>query len=309
MLRNKCDLDSLTVFLRRNPVFMSDVMHLVNMDNDPDGGSKIQDYFDNLDPGAVFEPRFPLHEGYKKYQSIIEKTIQDDKEYAPEALASNQGYLDQGRLIGDYGKSAPAYDDVLQTYWPYGRKETVECLDLGARDKLLEVGIGTGMNLQFYPAGCEITGIDLCENMLKQAEVKLRPGSREVELKLMDSADMGFADNTFDKVLSFWALCSMQSPLSTLHEMARVAKPGARIVILEVMLSPLEEVAILQRLFRPVNRLLDHVYIEGFPVSAVPFDCGLDMLAMLGETTIKPVHTEYFTSTKWVGLVIGENAK
>jgi phosphatidylethanolamine/phosphatidyl-N-methylethanolamine N-methyltransferase len=286
---------------------MSDIMHLLNLDSDPDGHGKIRDYFENLDPDAAFQPRFPLHDGYKKYQPIIEKTIQDEKEYMPESVNSKQGYLNQDRLIADYARSAVEYDSILQTYWPYGRKETVECLELKPGDKLLEVGIGTGMNLEYYPAGCEITGIDLCEKMLEVAKGKVGKGDKKVELRLMDSAQMDFPDDSFNKVLCFWALCSMKSPLATLQEISRVCGPGSKVVILEVMLSPIEEVATLQLLFRPVNRRLDHVYIEGFPVSSVPFDCGLDILGLLKETSIKPVHTEYFTSTEWVGLVIGEN--
>jgi hypothetical protein len=75
------------------------------------------------------------------------------------------------------------------------------------------------------------------------------------------------------------------------------------------MKSPVEEVALLQLLFRPINRRFDHIYIEGFPVHSVPFDCGLDLIELAKRVGIRPIQTEYLTQTKWVSLIIGQNSK
>lgn len=74
---------------------------------------------------------------------------------------------------------------------------------------------------------------------MNEAKEKVKRGNKKnVKLYLMDYTNMKFSNNTFDKALSFWTLCSMSDPLGTLQELSRVCKPHAKIVILEVAISP-----------------------------------------------------------------------
>jgi len=307
----KYDIESFVKFLRDNPSFISDVFHMISLDGDVDALKKISEYFNNLDLTSPFKPRFPLHKNYVKFKPQIEEIIRDKNEYALSSLLKIRNYLNEKNdIVRHYSQRSKEYDKIVQFYWPYGREETVKRLELKPGEKLLEIGVGTGLNLKYFPDYCEVTGIDVCEGMLAEARKKLEKyGKKNVKLHLMSANKMKFQDNTFDKALSIWALCSMSDPLGALEELCRVCKPQAKIAILEVVRSPIEEVALLQILLRPINRKFDHIYIEGFPVNSVPFDCYMDLLSLLEKTSIKPVHTEYLTYTKWVLFMIGQNAK
>ncbi|GAB2480551.1 class I SAM-dependent methyltransferase [Alkalibacterium psychrotolerans] len=107
------------------------------------------------------------------------------------------------------------------------------------KGKVLEVGIGTGKNLSFYPEGIELTGVDFSPKMLKKAQEKIDESalSYPVILKEMDIQQLDFSDNTFDYVVSTCVFCSVPDPVKGLKELKRVCKPDGRIIMLEHMRS------------------------------------------------------------------------
>lgn len=94
------------------------------------------------------------------------------------------------------------------------------------------MGIGTGKSLRYYPAGCEVTGIDLSEKMLAKAR-KRAENMKNVKLLLMDAEKLEFPDNSFDFVVTNLVLSSVQNPVAALKEMRRVCKKEGRIIMLE----------------------------------------------------------------------------
>ncbi|WP_414839255.1 class I SAM-dependent methyltransferase [Carnobacterium sp. TMP28] len=102
--------------------------------------------------------------------------------------------------------------------------------------KVLEVGVGTGKNLLFYPDNVEIIGIDFSEQMLKKAIQKTK-GKEAITLIEMDAQKMSFADDTFDTVVTSCVFCSVPDPVEGLKEIRRVCKPNGKIVMLEHMRS------------------------------------------------------------------------
>lgn len=101
-----------------------------------------------------------------------------------------------------------------------------------ATGKTLEVGIGTGKNLPFYPKDVELTGIDFSEKMIEKARNKTnRPA--KTQLLEMDAEKMSFEDNTFDTVVTSCVLCSVPDPVLGLKEIRRVCKNGGKILMLE----------------------------------------------------------------------------
>lgn len=102
---------------------------------------------------------------------------------------------------------------------------------------ILEVGVGTGKNFPFYPTDAEITAIDFSEKMLARARKRAKREKVKVNLPLMDVQNLEFTDNTFNTVVASFVFCSVPDPVRGLREVARVCKPGGKVVLLEHVLS------------------------------------------------------------------------
>lgn len=103
-------------------------------------------------------------------------------------------------------------------------------------EKILEVGVGTGKNLSYYPDDLDITGIDFSKNMLRKAKNKV-DNKKNINLIEMDAQDMKFDDNTFDTVVTSCVFCSVPDPIKGLKEIRRVCKNNGKIIMLEHMRS------------------------------------------------------------------------
>ncbi|MGO1453814.1 MAG: class I SAM-dependent methyltransferase [Alkalibacterium gilvum] len=102
--------------------------------------------------------------------------------------------------------------------------------------KILEVGVGTGKNLQYYSSDKEVTGIDFSEKMLSKA--KYRSEHKEnITLMEMNAENMSFEDNAFDTVVTSCVFCSVPEPVKGLKEIRRVCKNGGKVIMLEHMRS------------------------------------------------------------------------
>ena len=105
--------------------------------------------------------------------------------------------------------------------------------------KVLEVGVGTGANLAYYPSEAEVTGIDFSSGMLKKAREKLEEleNRKTIELVEMDAQELEFPDDSFDFIISTCVYCSVPDPVKGFQEMRRVCKPEGKILMLEHMRS------------------------------------------------------------------------
>ena len=100
-----------------------------------------------------------------------------------------------------YEKLANVYDIIFGPSLHHGRLVAIERMAIKRGDRVLEVGVGTGINTSLYPNNCTVTGIDLSSSMLDKARERVRrEGLRHVRLQEMDAAHLIFADNTFDIV-------------------------------------------------------------------------------------------------------------
>jgi ubiquinone/menaquinone biosynthesis C-methylase UbiE len=121
-----------------------------------------------------------------------------------------------------------------------------------ARGKVLEVGVGTGKNLPYYPPGCEVTGIDFSPRMLARARMKAPSAPVPVNLIEMDVQKLEFADDTFDTVVATFVFCSVPDPVKGLREIRRVCKPEGRIILLEHVRSENPLLGALMDLLNPI---------------------------------------------------------
>jgi phosphatidylethanolamine/phosphatidyl-N-methylethanolamine N-methyltransferase len=141
--------------------------------------------------------------------------------------------LEKRQVVRAYEFYAPVYDFIFDWIFAPGRAAAVSHLGVTSADTVLEVGIGTGLNLPLYPASCRLTGIDLSGEMLDKAvERAQKLAMPNVVLKVMDATSMDFGENEFDKALATYTISAVPDPVAVLREMRRVVKPGGEIVLL-----------------------------------------------------------------------------
>jgi ubiquinone/menaquinone biosynthesis C-methylase UbiE len=124
-----------------------------------------------------------------------------------------------------------------------------------ARGRVLEVGVGTGLNLACYPAAVdEVVAIDPNPGMLALAAKQAAAAPMPVELAPGHAESLALPDGSFDTVVSTLTLCSVGSPAAALDEIARVLAPGGRFLFLEHGLADRPRVARWQRRITPIQR-------------------------------------------------------
>ena len=120
-------------------------------------------------------------------------------------------------------------------------------------DRVLDLGIGTGASLNYYPQRGQIWGIDLSDGMLREARKKIENrGLDHVSLFQADALALPFADNTFDQIFISHVISVVSDPYRMMREAQRVAKPDARIVIVNHFQSTNRFIALLERWLCPL---------------------------------------------------------
>jgi ubiquinone/menaquinone biosynthesis C-methylase UbiE len=136
---------------------------------------------------------------------------------------------------GVYDKLAKVYDLIFGPTLHPGRLQAIERMNIQPDERVLEVGVGTGINLSLYPREATVTGIDFSSSMLEKArERAARKDAAPVRLLQMDAADLRFADNAFDIVYAPYLISVVPDPVKVAQEMRRVCRPGGRIIFLPV---------------------------------------------------------------------------
>ena len=141
--------------------------------------------------------------------------------------------LEKRQVQRAYEFWAPAYDLIFDWIFAPGRAAAIKHLGLTRQDSVLEVGIGTGLNLPLYSPTTTLTGIDLSQEMLDKAVERVQNlAMPNVTLKVMDATSMDFGENEFDRAIATYTISAVPDPVAVLREMRRVVKPGGVIVIL-----------------------------------------------------------------------------
>jgi ubiquinone/menaquinone biosynthesis C-methylase UbiE len=152
-------------------------------------------------------------------------------------------------------KLAPRYDkDIkfLEKVLFAGGREWV-CSQ--TRGEVLEIAVGTGRNLDYYPRDVRLTGIDLSAPMLDIARQRADQLGRQADLRIGDAQALEFADETFDTVVFTLALCSIPDDRKAVAEARRVLRAGGRLRLMEHVASPMPVV-------RAVQMLLDWITVR-----------------------------------------------
>jgi phosphatidylethanolamine/phosphatidyl-N-methylethanolamine N-methyltransferase len=161
--------------------------------------------------------------------------------------------LEKRQVERAYELLAPVYDFVFDWIFAPGRTAAVAQLVLTPGDTVLEVGIGTGLNLPLYPPLTRLTGIDLSSEMLDKAVERVQNlAMPNVTLKVMDATSMDFDENEFDRAIATYTISAVPDPVAVLREMRRVVKPGGVLVILNHFRSTRRLSGRLEDLIAPV---------------------------------------------------------
>jgi len=140
--------------------------------------------------------------------------------------------IDNANVEEAYARWAPIYDLVFAAVMRPGRKAAAAA---ASRDggRVLDVGVGTGLELPMFTRSTRVVGVDLSEPMLKRAQDRVsKEGLTNVEgLIKMDAMNLAFPDASFDCTVAPYVLTVVPDPQATLNELARVTKPGGEIVL------------------------------------------------------------------------------
>jgi phosphatidylethanolamine/phosphatidyl-N-methylethanolamine N-methyltransferase len=183
-------------------------------------------------------------------------------------------------VAGVYEKLANVYDVVFGPTLHPGRLEAISKMNIRPRDSVLEVGVGTGINLSLYPSTSAITGIDLSTPMLVKARERIiKKGLRNCRVAEMDAASMSFPDESFDIVYAPYLISVVPDPVQVAREMRRVCRRGGRIVILNH--------------FKSQNRWLAKFDTAISPLTVhIGFKTDLDLNAFLTQANLTPESIE-----------------
>jgi ubiquinone/menaquinone biosynthesis C-methylase UbiE len=134
-----------------------------------------------------------------------------------------------------YQRIAPFYD-LLELPFEYGRYRRLRRLVFdGLWGRILDAGIGTGRNMEFYPRGAEVVGIDFSPAMLARAARRRRESSATIELREMEVTRLDFPADSFDAAVATFLFCVLPDELQrpALRELARVVRAGGIVRLLD----------------------------------------------------------------------------
>lgn len=192
-------------------------------------------------------------------------------------------------VTASYRRWAPIYDRTFGRVTQAGRRRGAAFLStLGGQ--VLEVGVGTGLALPFYKGDVRVTGIDYSAEMLAKARARVAAdGLSHVEaLHEMDARELDFPDASFDAVAAMHVLSVVPDPERVMTEIARVCRPGGKVVVVNHFSAEAGAWRTLERVASPLENLLG--WESDFPIQRILGDPRLklaerDRLPPLGLMT------------------------
>lgn len=154
-----------------------------------------------------------------------------------------------------YGVYAPVYNWVAGPF-EAGRKRAIERVDPQPDDRILILGCGTGMDLDYLPADASVTAIDVSEAMIRRTESRAESLGMDVAARVGDAQSVPFEDGAFDIVLLHLVISVVPDPEALVNEATRVLAADGRISIYDKFISEGSSPSIVRRAVNPLARLL-----------------------------------------------------
>jgi len=161
--------------------------------------------------------------------------------------------MDLEKVERVYSNYASVYDHIFGKIFHESRESAVRRLNVAQGERILEVGVGTGLALPLYPRHCRVVGIDLSGGMLEKAQARVRAhGLDNVQLARMDAGQMEFDDDSFDTVMAAYVVTAVPDYRKVVMEMIRVCRPGGRIIMLNHFSNGNKLIAAVEKVISPL---------------------------------------------------------
>jgi phosphatidylethanolamine/phosphatidyl-N-methylethanolamine N-methyltransferase len=161
--------------------------------------------------------------------------------------------IDREQIERVYSNYAGVYDRVFGRVFQDSREAVVRNLKVEPGERVLEVGVGTGLCLPLYPPNCDITAIDVSQPMLEKAVARVKEhGLTNVKLLKMDAGDMDFPDSSFDTVIAAYVVTAVPDYRKLMKEMIRVSRVGGRLILLNHFTQEHPIVAAVEKAISPI---------------------------------------------------------
>ena len=189
--------------------------------------------------------------------------------------------MDQNSIIKSYKRVSSFYDLTFGQVFRPGQKAIIKKMDCIDSDNVLEIGIGTGSSLQYYPKETKVVGIDISPDMLEVAKKRIvKDKIHNKHILLMNGERLSFPDNSFDKVVGMYVVSVTQNPQVLVEEMKRVCKNDGDIYIVNHFSTEQDNlfVKMFEKGLMPISKIL--CWKPYFPFDEFNAYANLDVLEM-----------------------------
>ena len=149
----------------------------------------------------------------------------------------------------------PVYDSVAK-HFHRSRKLSIDALNIGAGDRILLVGAGTGLDLEFLPKDCKVVATDITPSMVERIRQRNQSTQLDLQALVMDGQHLQFPDESFDKVILHLILAVMPEPTLCIKEVERVLKPCGEVAVFDKFIRKGKQLSLTRKLLNPFTNLL-----------------------------------------------------
>lgn len=173
--------------------------------------------------------------------------------------------MDEQSVVTAYRRLSKQYDRFFGSVFEHGRELAVEKMSCQPGDRVLEVGVGTGLSLGHYPDNVTVDGIDVSEHMLEHARARVNGDAHRISLEVMDAQALEYEDDSFDKVVAMYVASVVPEPQKMVDEMKRVCRPGGDLFIVNHFSQERGPMASMERIASPFAKLVG--FRPSFPLN------------------------------------------